>query len=67
MTRAAPAYWSRLPNHNPLRFYTAWVIRDRVEPAASPAMSAMTPKAEVNSERSGHATGRCGLMIRLWV
>ena len=26
------------------------VIRDRVEPAASPAMSAMAPKAEVNSE-----------------
>ena len=26
------------------------IIRDRVEPAASPAMSAMPPKAEVNSE-----------------
>jgi hypothetical protein len=26
------------------------VIRDRVEPAASPAMSAMPQKAEVNSE-----------------
>jgi hypothetical protein len=24
-----------------------WVIRDRVEPASSPAMSAMPPKAEV--------------------
>jgi len=24
-----------------------WVIRDRVEPAASPAMSAMPPRAEV--------------------
>src|SRR5229473_702040 len=29
-----------------------WVICDRVEPAASPAMSAMPPKAEVNSEHS---------------
>ena len=27
-----------------------WVIRDGIEPAASPAMSAMPPKAEVNSE-----------------
>jgi hypothetical protein len=27
-----------------------WVIHDRVEPAASPAMSAMPSKAEVNSE-----------------
>src|SRR6267142_782468 len=27
-----------------------WVIRDRVEPVASLAMSAMPPKAEVNSE-----------------
>jgi hypothetical protein len=26
-----------------------WVIRDRVEPAARPAMSAMPPKAEINS------------------
>jgi hypothetical protein len=26
-----------------------WVTRDRVEPAASPAMSAKPPKAEVNS------------------
>jgi hypothetical protein len=32
------------------RFYTAWVIRDRIEPAASPAMSVVPPKAEVNSE-----------------
>jgi hypothetical protein len=27
MRRAAQANWSRLPNHNPPRFYTAWVIR----------------------------------------
>ena len=27
-----------------------WVIRDRLEPAASPAISAVPPKAEVNSE-----------------
>jgi hypothetical protein len=28
----------------------AWVIRDRAESAASPAMSDMPPKAEANSE-----------------
>ena len=27
-----------------------WVIRDRVEPRASPAMSVIAPKAEVDSE-----------------
>jgi hypothetical protein len=27
MRRAAQANWSRLPNHNPPRFYTAWVNR----------------------------------------
>ena len=27
MRRAAQANWSRLPNHNPPRFYTAWVSR----------------------------------------
>jgi hypothetical protein len=27
MRRAAQANWSRLPNHNPPRFYTAWVKR----------------------------------------
>lgn len=27
-----------------------WVIRDLVEPAAIPAMSARAPKAELNSE-----------------
>ena len=27
-----------------------WVIRDRVEPAASPAMSVIQPKEEENSE-----------------
>jgi hypothetical protein len=26
MRRAAQVNWSRLPNHNPPRFYTAWVI-----------------------------------------
>jgi hypothetical protein len=25
MSRAAQVNWSRLPNHNPPRFYTAWV------------------------------------------
>ena len=35
---------SRVPNDR------YGVIRDRVEPAASPAMSDMPPKAEVNSE-----------------
>jgi hypothetical protein len=30
---------------------TLWVIRYRGDPAASPAMFAVTPKAEVNSER----------------
>jgi len=29
---------------NKKRFHTAWVIRDRVGPAASPAMSAMPGK-----------------------
>jgi len=38
-----------LKNKN--RFRTAWVIRDRVEPVASPAMSVIAPKAEVNSKR----------------
>jgi len=38
-----------LKNKN--RFRTAWVIRDRVEPTASPAMSVIAPKAEVNSKR----------------
>jgi len=38
------------------------VIRDRVKPAASLAMSAMPPKAEAISERvSGSATDRRGL------
>jgi hypothetical protein len=33
-----------------LRFYTAWVIRDRVESTASPAMTDIPPKAEVISD-----------------
>jgi hypothetical protein len=33
-----------------------WVIRDRVEPAASPAMSVIAPKAEVNSGRWRYST-----------
>ena len=37
----------------------AQVIRDRVEPAASPAMSAMPPKAEANS---GHQRRSDGLL-----
>jgi hypothetical protein len=37
MRRAAQANWSRLPNHNPRRFYTAWVIRvGFVMPAVRP-------------------------------
>jgi hypothetical protein len=32
-----------------------WVIRDRVGPAASPAMSVIVPKAEVNSERGNES------------
>jgi hypothetical protein len=32
-----------------------WVIRDRVEPVASPAKSAMPPKAEVNPAPFGQA------------
>ena len=37
MRRAAQANWSRLPNHNPPRFYTAWVKRVRfVMSAAGP-------------------------------
>jgi hypothetical protein len=38
------------------------VICDWVEPAASPAMSAMSPKAEVNSEHSRKRHSHCGLM-----
>ena len=34
-----------------------WVIRYRGDPAASPAMSAVTPKAEVNSERWRQSDG----------
>jgi hypothetical protein len=34
-----------------------WVIRDRVEPVASPAVSAMPPKAEVNSEHERASDG----------
>jgi hypothetical protein len=34
-----------------LRFYTARVIRDLVEPAASPAKSVVPPKAEVDLEK----------------
>ncbi|MCK1312567.1 MULTISPECIES: hypothetical protein [unclassified Bradyrhizobium] len=30
--------------------FLSWVIRDFVEPVASPAMSAMPPKAKVTSE-----------------
>jgi hypothetical protein len=33
------------------RFHTAWVNRYTGDPAASSAMSAMAPKAEVNSEQ----------------
>ncbi len=36
-----------------------WVIRDRVEPAASPAMSVIPPKAEVNSEHWRPRYGPC--------
>jgi hypothetical protein len=35
---------------NKKRFHTAWVNRYTGDPAASPAMSAIPPKAEVNSE-----------------
>jgi hypothetical protein len=40
MRRAALANWSRLPNHNPPRFYTAWVRRvDFVMSALGPVCS----------------------------
>jgi hypothetical protein len=50
--RTTRSYYPKLAARLPQR-----VIRDRVEPAASPAMSAMPPKAEVNSEdyRSSHS------------
>jgi hypothetical protein len=38
------------------------VIRDWVESAVSPAMSAMPPKAEIIQSISDLATGYCGLM-----
>ena len=31
MRRAAQANWSRLPNHNPPRFYTAWTRSGHAE------------------------------------
>ena len=41
-----------------MRFYTGWVIRDRVEPAAGPAMSASHPKRpsamKMRSVAKGH-------------
>ena len=40
MRRAAQANWSRLPNHNPPRFYTAWVKRYRSYLATLQAKSA---------------------------
>jgi hypothetical protein len=33
MRRAAQANWSRLPNHNPPRFYTAWTRNGHAGPA----------------------------------
>jgi hypothetical protein len=39
-----------------------WVIRDRVEPAASPAMSATPPKAEVTRH-----SGRAPIPRRFWL
>ena len=35
----------------------SWVIRDRLEPAAGPAVSAMPPKAEVKSGHWRHRPG----------
>ena len=47
MRRAAQANWSRLPNHNPPRFYTAWVknLKSRLEHM----VFASPPKADVGS------------------
>jgi hypothetical protein len=44
-----------------------WVIRDRVKPAASPAMSAMPPKAEVDSEHRAwtHYARSTATLVRL--
>jgi hypothetical protein len=45
-----------------VRIVRLGVICDWVEPAASPAMFAMSPKAEVNSEHSRKRHSHCGLM-----
>jgi hypothetical protein len=42
--------------------HLGWVIRDPAEPSASRAMSAVPPKAELDSEHSRHRPGHCGLM-----
>jgi hypothetical protein len=39
------------------------VIRDRVEPVASAAMSTMLPKAEANLSISETVTAPCGLVV----
>jgi len=43
------------------------VICDRVEPAASPPMSAMPPKAEVNPEHSSPSAGNSEAYFRVTV
>jgi hypothetical protein len=43
MRRAAQANWSRLPNHNPPRFYTAWVKSGK--PKIEHMFSALPPKS----------------------
>ena len=46
MRRAAQANWSRLPNHNPPRFYTAWV--NRVGFVMSAGMSGLPQTADIS-------------------
>jgi hypothetical protein len=64
MRRAAQANWSRLPNHNPPRFYTAWVRRvDFVMSALGPVCSQQqtfpdsvgTSRQEYNFDMSFHS------------
>jgi hypothetical protein len=44
MRRAAQANWSRPPNHNPPRFYTAWVKRYKSLSATHQAKSGVIRK-----------------------
>ena len=62
MRRAAQANWSRLPNHNPPRFYTAWTQSGHVAPLTAFVM-ALRHREEGRLMRR-HGTGRQGHRLR---